>query len=105
MRILIADDDPVSCRLLDGLLHKWGYQVIVAHNGTEAWEMLQADQAPRIALLDWMMPGLDGLEICRRVRARSSHPYVYVMLLTANDKVGNLMGGLESGADDYLTKP
>ena len=105
MRILVADDDPVSCRLLDGLLHKWGYQVIVAHNGTEAWEMLQADQAPRIALLDWMMPGLDGLEICRRVRARSSQPYVYVMLLTANDKVGNLVEGLESGADDYLTKP
>lgn len=105
MRILIADDDPVSCRLLDGLLHKWGYQVIVAHNGTEAWEMLQADQAPRIALLDWMMPGLDGLEICRRVRARSSQAYVYVMLLTANDKVGNLVEGLESGADDYLTKP
>lgn len=105
MRILIADDDPVSCRLLDGLLRKWGYQVIVAHNGTEAWEMLQADQAPRIALLDWMMPGLDGLEICRRVRARSSQAYVYVMLLTANDKVGNLVEGLESGADDYLTKP
>ena len=105
MRILIADDDPVSCRLLDGLLRKWGYQVLVAHNGTEAWEMLQADQAPRIALLDWMMPGLDGLEICRRVRARSSQAYVYVMLLTANDKVGNLVEGLESGADDYLTKP
>lgn len=105
MKILIADDDPVSCQLLDGLLHKWGYEVIVAHNGTEAWEMLQADQAPRITLLDWMMPGLDGVEICRRVRARSSQPYVYIMLLTANDKVGNLVQGLESGADDYLTKP
>jgi two-component system cell cycle response regulator len=105
VKILIADDDPVSCQLLDGLLHKWGYEVIVAHNGTEAWEMLQADQAPRITLLDWMMPGLDGVEICRRVRARSSQPYVYIMLLTANDKVGNLVQGLESGADDYLTKP
>jgi len=105
LKILIADDDRVSCQLLDGLLHKWGYQVIVAHNGTEAWELLQADEAPRIALLDWMMPGLDGLEICRRVRARSSQPYVYILLLTANDKVGNLVEGLESGADDYLTKP
>ena len=105
MRILIADDDLVSCRLLDHLLHKWGYQVIVAHNGTEAWEVLQANDAPRIALLDWMMPGVDGPEICRRVRARSSQPYVYIMLLTANDKVGNLVEGLESGADDYLTKP
>ena len=105
MRILIADDDPVSCRLLDSLLQKWGYEVIAARNGTEAWEVLQAENAPRIALLDWMMPGLDGLEICRRARARSSQPYVYILLLTANDKVGNLVEGLESGADDYLTKP
>jgi len=105
MRILIADDDPVSCSLLDRLLNKWGYEVIAARNGTDAWEVLQADPAPRVALLDWMMPGIDGVEICRRVRARSSQPYVYIMLLTANDKVGNLVEGLESGADDYLTKP
>ena len=105
MRILIADDDPVSCRLLDRLLHKWGYDVIAVHGGTEAWEVLQANDAPRVALLDWMMPGLDGLEICRRIRARSAQAYVYIMLLTANDKIGNLVEGLESGADDYLTKP
>jgi len=105
MTILIADDDPVSCRLLDRLLRKWGYEVIAVNNGTEAWEVLQANDAPRVALLDWMMPGVDGLEICRRIRARSSQPYVYIMLLTANDKVGNLVEGLESGADDYLTKP
>lgn len=105
MKILIADDDPVSCRLLDRLLVKWGYEVIAAHDGGEAWEVLQAENSPRVALLDWMMPGIDGLEICRRVRARSAHPYVYIMLLTANDKVGNLVEGLESGADDYLTKP
>jgi diguanylate cyclase (GGDEF)-like protein len=79
--------------------------VIAAHDGSEAWEVLQAENAPRVALLDWIMPGIDGLEICRRVRARSSQPYVYIMLLTANDKVGNLVEGLESGADDYLTKP
>jgi two-component system, cell cycle response regulator len=105
MKILIADDDPVASRLLDRLLVKWGYEVIAAHDGTEAWEVLQAENAPRVALLDWIMPGIDGLEICRRVRARSSQPYVYIMLLTANDKVGNLVEGLESGADDYLTKP
>jgi len=105
MKILIADDDPVSSRLLDRLLVKWGYEVIAAHDGSEAWEVLQAENAPRVALLDWIMPGIDGLEICRRVRARSSQPYVYIMLLTANDKVGNLVEGLESGADDYLTKP
>jgi diguanylate cyclase (GGDEF)-like protein len=105
MKILIADDDPVSCRLLEKLLSKWGYHTITAHSGTEAWQALEAEHAPRLALLDWMMPGMDGLEICRRVRARSSQPYVYIMLLTANDKVGNLVEGLESGADDYLTKP
>ncbi len=105
MRILIADDDPISCRLLDSLLHKWGYAVVTAHSGTEAWDVLQAEDAPRVALLDWMMPGLDGPEICRRVRARSVQSYVYIILLTANDKVGNLVEGLESGADDYLTKP
>ena len=105
MKILIADDDPVSSRLLDRLLVKWGYEVIAAHDGSEAWEVLQAENAPRVALLDWIMPGIDGLEICRRVRARSAQPYVYIMLLTANDKVGNLVEGLESGADDYLTKP
>jgi two-component system, cell cycle response regulator len=105
MKILIADDDPVSCRLPEKLLSKWGYQAITAHSGTEAWQALEAENAPRLALLDWMMPGMDGLEICRRVRARSSQPYVYIMLLTANDKVGNLVEGLESGADDYLTKP
>src|SRR5580692_3339020 len=105
MKILIADDDPVSSRLLDRLLVKWGYEVIAAHDGSEAWEVMQAENAPRVALLDWIMPGIDGLEICRRVRARSSQPYVYIMLLTANDKVGNLVEGLESGADDYLTKP
>ena len=105
MKILIADDDPVSCRLLDRLLVKWGYEVIAAHDGTEAWEVLQGENSPRVALLDWMMPGIDGPEICRRVRARSGQAYVYIMLLTANDKVGNLVEGLESGADDYLTKP
>jgi two-component system cell cycle response regulator len=105
MRILIADDDPVSRGLLDRLLHKWGYEVVAAHDGNEAWQILQAENAPRVALLDWMMPGLDGLEICRRVRARTAQAYVYIMLLTANDKVGNIVEGLESGADDYLTKP
>lgn len=105
MRILIADDDPVSCGFLDRLLRKWGYDVVAARDGNEAWQILQAENAPRVALLDWMMPGFDGLEICRRVRARTAQAYVYIMLLTANDKIGNIVEGLESGADDYLTKP
>ncbi len=105
MQILIADDDPVSRRLLERLLAKWGYEAITADDGTKAWEILQSKHSPRVALLDWMMPGIDGLEICRRVRTRTAQPYVYILLLTANDKVGNVVEGLESGADDYLTKP
>ena len=105
MKILVADDSSVSRRVLDRLLREWGYEVVAVRDGTEAWEALQADSAPRVALLDCLMPGLDGLEVCRRVRARSSQPYVYIMLITANDKVENLVEGLESGADDYLTKP
>jgi len=105
MKILVADDDPVSCRLLESLLRKWSYEVLVVHDGTEAWSALQADDAPRLALLDWMMPGMDGLEVCRRVRSRPSKPYVYTMLLTANDKIRNVVEGLDSGADDYVVKP
>ena len=102
MRILIADDDPVSCRLLDRLLHKWGYDVIAVHGGTEAWEVLQANDAPRVVLLDWMMPRMDGLEVCRRVREHSAVP---IIVLTALDAESDKVAALDLGADDYLTKP
>jgi two-component system cell cycle response regulator len=105
MRALIADDDPVNRRLLQALLTKWDYEISVAADGATAWQMLQADGAPRLALLDWMMPGMDGVEVCRRIRSRQDGAYTYVLLLTARDGHRDVLEGLEAGADDYLTKP
>ncbi|MSV29653.1 MAG: diguanylate cyclase [Bryobacterales bacterium] len=105
MRILIAEDDLVSRRLLQSTLQKWGYEVVVAHDGSEAWTILQTEDAPRLAILDWMMPGLDGPEVCRRLRKVTASPYVYVILLTARTEKDDLIAGMDAGADDYVTKP
>ncbi len=105
MKILIADDDSITRRLLETILTKWGYQVIIAQDGDEAWQMLQGDSAPKLAILDWMMPGLDGVEICRRARQRMDAPYVYMMLLTSKIRKEDIIEGMDAGADDYLTKP
>ncbi|MBI3670341.1 MAG: diguanylate cyclase [Acidobacteria bacterium] len=105
MRILIAEDDPVSRRLLEKLLIKSGYEVVSTEDGASAWELLQAPDAPRLALLDWMMPGMDGVDVCREARKRVAGPYIYMLLLTAKDAMIDVIEGLESGADDYLTKP
>src|SRR3984885_3094800 len=108
MRILIADDSIVSRHLLEATLRKWGYEVVVASDGTEAWNALKAKDAPRIAILDWMMPGLTGPEVCKRVRDNShgsDAPYTYMLLLSSKSQREDLIEGLESGADDYLTKP
>jgi diguanylate cyclase (GGDEF)-like protein len=105
MKILIAEDDPAARRLLETRLPKWGYEVVVASDGNRAWEVLQAEDGPRIAILDWMMPGLDGAELCRRVRARGSEPYVYVILLTVLDREEDVVRGMEAGADDFVSKP
>jgi diguanylate cyclase (GGDEF)-like protein len=105
MRILIAEDDPVSRRLLEAHLGKWGYQVVAVRNGDEAWGMLQSADAPRLAILDWMMPGLSGPEVCRHVRSRAQEPYTYILLLTARNQKQDLIAGMEAGADDYVTKP
>jgi diguanylate cyclase (GGDEF)-like protein len=104
MRILIADDDPVSRRVLASTLSKLGHEVVETHNGLEAWEALRADDPPPIALLDWMMPLMDGLEVCRKVRQAATYP-TYLILLTAKNSKEDLVVGLEAGADDYLTKP
>lgn len=104
MKILAADDDAVSRRLLTLLLERWGYEVIPASDGEKAWEILQQPDAPRIAVLDWMMPGLDGVEICRRVRA-AKRDYSYLILLTAKEQKTDIVEGLDAGADDYVTKP
>jgi diguanylate cyclase (GGDEF)-like protein len=105
MRILIAEDDAVSRRLLEAKLIKWGYEVVVTCDGDQAWQALQADDAPNLVVLDWMMPGLDGVEICRRVRKNDREPYTYIILLTALHRDEDLVTGMEAGADDYITKP
>ncbi len=105
MRILIADDDEVSRCKLEALIGKWGYEVIAAEDGTSAWEILEREDAPRLAILDWMMPGLDGSEICRRLRHSSKGAYVYVLLLTSKVGKQDIVAGMEAGADDYLSKP
>jgi two-component system cell cycle response regulator len=105
VKILIAEDDAISRRLLDTILRKWGYEVVVAHDGSQAWDELLKEDSPRLAILDWMMPGMDGVEVCGKVRDRTGSPYVYILLLSAKSQREDLVKGLESGADDYITKP
>jgi diguanylate cyclase (GGDEF)-like protein len=107
MQILIADDSIVSRHLLDATLRRWGYEVVVACDGNEAWEILQSENPPRLAILDWMMPGMTGPEVCKKVRGHSREKdiYTYILLLTSKSQREDLIEGMESGADDYLTKP
>lgn len=107
MKILIAEDDLISRKMLESILSKWGYEVKAASSGTEAWEILNSDSAPQIAILDWMMPGMDGVEVCSKVRQRESgiDHYTYIILLTAKTEKKDLITGMESGADDYILKP
>jgi sigma-B regulation protein RsbU (phosphoserine phosphatase) len=105
LRILIADDDPVSRRVLETTLVRWGREVIVTCDGFEAWEALRREDAPRLAILDWMMPGIDGTEVCRRVRGMNTPTPAYLILLTTKGGKGDIVAGLEAGANDYLTKP
>ncbi len=107
MRILIADDSVVSRHLLDATLRRWGYEVVIACDGNEAWRILEAEDAPKIAILDWMMPGMTGPEVCRHVRAniKEKDLYTYILLLSSKSQREDLIEGMESGADDYLTKP
>ncbi|MBX9599600.1 MAG: diguanylate cyclase [Bryobacteraceae bacterium] len=105
MKILIADDSIVSRHLLEATLRKWEYDVVIASDGAEAWEILQRPDAPSIAILDWVMPGLTGPEVCRNVRQRAREPYTYLLLLTSKSLKEDLVEGMESGADDYLVKP
>ena len=105
MKVLIAEDDAVSRRMLEVTLQKWGYEVLVACDGVEAWEGLQGEKAPELAILDWMMPGMDGVDVSRKVRVGSAVRPVYIILLTTRDSRGDAVTGLEAGADDYITKP
>lgn len=105
MKILAAEDNPVFQSMLRSILTKWGYEVVTAADGNEALAALEAEDPPRLAILDWMMPGIDGVDICRRVRAIGREPYIYILLLTARTESEDLVEGIDSGADDYLTKP
>src|SRR5215469_11609450 len=98
MRVLAAEDNPVFQSMLRTLLTRWGYTVIMARDGVEAWDVLEADDAPRLAVLDWMMPGIDGVEICRRLRSLNREPYIYIVLLTARTQSEDLIQGMDAGA-------
>lgn len=105
MKVLVADDDVVSRQMAAQLLRKWDYEVVTAADGRAALDILRGPAAPRLALLDWMMPLMDGPEVCRELRLKPLDAYVYLLLLTSKDAKQDVVEGLESGADDYLTKP
>ena len=105
VRILLADDSAVSRFLVKDFLTRWGYEVLVAEDGEAACRVLDRPDAPSIAIVDWIMPGLDGLQVCRRVREANREPRTYIILLTAKDQQEDIVRGLAAGADDYLKKP
>jgi diguanylate cyclase (GGDEF)-like protein len=105
MRILIGDDSLTHRVMLEAIVRRWGYEAVLAEDGQQAWELLSAPEAPRLVLLDWEMPGLDGLEVCRRVRARQDQDPPYILLLTARQETADIVAGLDAGANDYISKP
>jgi DNA-binding response OmpR family regulator len=102
-RILIAEDDPVSCEVLATRLRQWGYETVITRDGQEAMTVLRSNNTPALAVLDWMMPGMDGIEVCRRLR--EINKAVYIIMLTSLGTKENILQALEAGADDYLIKP
>jgi DNA-binding response OmpR family regulator len=104
MRALVADDDRIVATMLTRSLADWNFDVVVANDGEAAWALVQA-QTPQIAIVDWMMPALDGLDLCRRIRQDARTAHMYVILHTARDGGADVVAGLEAGADDYLIKP
>lgn len=105
MKILIAEDDLTSRRRLEVILTKWGYEVVSCSDGKQAWERLQDACAPKLAILDWIMPEIEGIEVCRRLRELDTQKPVYVILLTSQNEKENIVRGLDAGADDYIIKP
>ncbi len=105
MKAIIVEDDPISRRLLETYLSEWGYDIIMAHNGEEAWKLFQNESAPNLVISDWMMPEMDGLMLCRKIRESENPAYVYFILLTSKGGNENIVEGLMAGADDYLVKP
>jgi DNA-binding response OmpR family regulator len=104
-KILVAEDNPVVRKGLNNFLVKWGYEPIEADNGDTAWNALETDPAIRIAILDWNIPGLSGMQVCQRIRTRTDGPYVYTVIFSARSSIEEQVLALEGGADDYLVKP
>ncbi|MEZ4453290.1 MAG: response regulator [Nannocystaceae bacterium] len=105
MRVLVADDDPFSAAILETLLVSAGHQAVLVENGAEAWEALQGPDAPRIVFLDWVMPGIDGLELCRKIRGLTNVEYTYVVMVSSRNKQRDISLGYQAGADEFITKP
>ncbi len=105
MKLLIAEDDLTSRTVLTAVAGKWGFETIAVEDGEAAWDVLQADEPPRLLLLDWEMPRLDGLALCERIRNRESSNPPYIILLTARTETDDIVAGLEAGANDYISKP
>ena len=105
MNILVADDDPVTARRLEVTLREWGHTVTVAPDGLQAWEWLSSHPGPWVVILDWQMPGIDGLELCRKLRARTVPTSIHVIMLSVRVGLEDVVAGLGAGADDYMKKP
>jgi DNA-binding response OmpR family regulator len=105
MRALIADDDRGGALILSRMLTRWGFDTVTAHDGNAAWGVLESETPPSLAILDWMMPDVDGPELCRRIRNEDTLKHLYVLMLTSRDTRADLIAGLEAGADDYLVRP
>ena len=105
VRILLADDDEVSRHILKATLSRWGFDVVTAVDGEQAWQILEGEDTPRLAILDWMMPGMDGVDVCRKVREQLTGPYIYMLLLTSKREKEDIVSGMAAGADDYVSKP
>jgi two-component system cell cycle response regulator len=104
-QVMIAEDDPMFRKILQSWLREWGYKVTVVEDGAQAWESLQQEPSPELLILDWVMPEVNGLELCRRIRERGGSPYQYIMLVTGKDAKQDIVTGFDAGADDYITKP
>jgi two-component system chemotaxis response regulator CheY len=105
MRVLVADDDPITTTILGNALTRWGFAVTTVHRGDDAWRQISGPAPPPIAVLDWMMPGMEGIELCHRVRTTPRLSSTYIVMLTAKDSRADLIAGLDAGADDFMAKP
>jgi len=104
MKVLIAEDNQISRKILEKNIKNWGYEVLIAKNGEKAWQAFQSNKI-RLAILDWMMPEIDGVELCRKIRKKKDYNYTYIIILTSKDRQEDIIKGLSAGADDYMIKP